>query len=186
MGLQSPSAPSVLPLALPLWSPRLSLMIGCICLYFGYVLVEMLKEQPYHAQVSKCFLASTVVLGFGICRWNGFLDRVVSVCTFLQFLFHFFCSCHSFCQEHLWVKNCEVGVWPLLSTRGCAYLLEVVSTGSIPPLLCILAKVINIESCFFCGVCNFLVAIPTSSFHSASYFYLFPDIMYFSSILSNT
>jgi hypothetical protein len=45
----------------------------------------------------------------------------------------FFCPCSSFGQEHFWVKNCEICGWPHPPTRDCAYLLEVVSTGSISP-----------------------------------------------------
>ena len=40
------------------------------------------------------------------------------------------------------LKNAEMGGWPHSSSGDCAYLLEVVSTGSISPLLGISAKVI--------------------------------------------
>jgi hypothetical protein len=65
MGLQSPSAPSVLPLALPLGSlgsAQWLAVSSCICI--GQVLVEPLREQPYQAPVSKCFLASAIVSRF--------------------------------------------------------------------------------------------------------------------------
>jgi hypothetical protein len=39
-----------------------------------------------------------------------------------------------------------MGGWPHPLTGGHAYLLEVVSKGSISPLLCISAKVIPVES----------------------------------------
>jgi hypothetical protein len=55
----------------------------------------------------------------------------------------FFCFYLSFGQEHFWVKNFEMCGWPHPSTGGHAYLLKVVSTGSISPLLGILAKVIS-------------------------------------------
>jgi hypothetical protein len=42
-----------------------------------------------------------------------------------------FCPCSSFAEEHFWVKNFEMGMWSHLLTGGRAYLLEVVSTGSI-------------------------------------------------------
>ena len=56
------------------------------------------------------------------------------------------CPFISFRQEQFWVKNFEMGGWPHPSTGGCDYLLEVVSTGSIFPLLGILANVIPIGS----------------------------------------
>ena len=58
----------------------------------------------------------------------------------------FVLSCLAFVKEHFWVKIFEIGGWPHLSTGGRAYLLEVVSTGSISPLLLILAKVISVGS----------------------------------------
>jgi hypothetical protein len=61
MGLQSPLAPSVLPLALPLGSPgsvRWLPMSICICI--GQALVEPLREQLYQAPISKGFLVSTI------------------------------------------------------------------------------------------------------------------------------
>ena len=51
-----------------------------------------------------------------------------------------FCPCSSFGQEHFWVKNFEMGGWPHPSTQGHAYLLEVVSTGSISPSMQISAN----------------------------------------------
>jgi hypothetical protein len=53
-----------------------------------------------------------------------------------------FCPCFSFGQEQFWIKIFEMIGWSHLSTGGCAYLLEVVTAGSISPLLHILAKVI--------------------------------------------
>ena len=61
-GLQSPSAPSVLPLALPLGLPgSVQWLAVNICICIGQVLVEPLREQPYQAPVSKHFLASAIV-----------------------------------------------------------------------------------------------------------------------------
>jgi hypothetical protein len=57
-----------------------------------------------------------------------------------------FCPCLSFGQEHFWFINFEMVGWPHSLTGGWAYLLEVVSTGSIFPSLCILAKVIPVGS----------------------------------------
>ena len=56
------------------------------------------------------------------------------------------CLCLSFAQEHFWVKNFELHGGEHSSTGGHAYLREVVSIGSLSPLLGILAKVISIGS----------------------------------------
>jgi hypothetical protein len=67
MGMQTPSAPSVLPLIPPLESPGsvqwLSVSI-CICL--SQVLTEPLRGQPYQAPVCKHILASAIMSGFGV------------------------------------------------------------------------------------------------------------------------
>ena len=53
-------------------------------------------------------------------------DRLsFSLCSILIF------PCSSFGQEHFWVKNFEMAMWPLPTTGSCVYLLEVVSAGSI-------------------------------------------------------
>jgi hypothetical protein len=68
MGLQTPSAPSVLPLTPPVGSlcsvRRLAASIQiCIC----QALVEPLGRELYQALVSKHFLTSAIVFGFGVC-----------------------------------------------------------------------------------------------------------------------
>ena len=81
---------------------------------------------------------------FGVCRHDGSPGGAVPRWPFLQSLFHFFfCPYSSFGQEHFWVKNLEMGGYPHPLTGGRAYLVEVVSTGSISPLLRISAKVIT-------------------------------------------
>jgi hypothetical protein len=85
MGLQSPSAPSVLPITLPLGSLDSIQWLGVIiCICTGQALVEPLREQPYQAPVSKCFLAPAIVSRSGVCRWDGSLGW-----PFLQSLFDF-------------------------------------------------------------------------------------------------
>ena len=67
MGLQSPSAPSVLPLALPFGCPgSVQWLAVSICICIGQVLIETLKKQPYQSPVSKNFLASAIVSEFGV------------------------------------------------------------------------------------------------------------------------
>ena len=67
MGLQTPSAPSVLsitPLLGSLCSAQWLAMSIRICL--GQNLAEPLRRQLYQAPVSKLFLASAIVSGFGV------------------------------------------------------------------------------------------------------------------------
>jgi hypothetical protein len=136
MGLQSPSAPLVLALALPLGSlGSVQWLAVSICLCISQVLAEPLREHPYQAPVSKCFLASTIVSGFGTCRWDGSLGGPVSVWYFLQSLLHFLfvwlffvwlvvylCPCLSLEQEQFWLNNFEMGGWTQPSTLACACL----------------------------------------------------------------
>ena len=70
MGLQIPSAPSVLSLILPLGEPMLSPMVGCEHLCICQALAESLRRQLYQAPVRKHFLASTIMSGFGDCIWD--------------------------------------------------------------------------------------------------------------------
>jgi hypothetical protein len=84
IGLQSPSAPSVLSLTPPLrtlcgvqWLARSILL--CIC----HILTEPLKRQLYQASVSKLFLASRIVSGFVNCIWDGSPGGEVSKWPFL-------------------------------------------------------------------------------------------------------
>ena len=42
------------------------------------MLIEPLRRQLYKTHVSKHFLASAIVWGFGVCRWDGSLGGVVS------------------------------------------------------------------------------------------------------------
>jgi hypothetical protein len=70
-----PSSSSSL-LALPLGSTGLVQWLAVsICICTGQVLVELLRDQPYQAPVSMCFLASAIVSGFGVCRWDGSLGE---------------------------------------------------------------------------------------------------------------
>ena len=87
MGLQSSSAPSVLPLDLPLGSPvTIQWLAVGICICIGQVLVEPLRGQLYQASVSKHFLTLTIVLGCGVCTWDVSLGGPVSGWSFLHFL----------------------------------------------------------------------------------------------------
>jgi hypothetical protein len=41
-----------------------------ICICIGQDLAEPLRRQLYQAPVSKHFLASAIVFGFGVSRWD--------------------------------------------------------------------------------------------------------------------
>jgi hypothetical protein len=87
MGLQTLSSPSILSL-----TPRLetlgSVQWLAMSLFICQALAESLRRQLYQAPVSKHFLASTIVSGFGNSIWNGSPGRAVSRWPFLQSLLH--------------------------------------------------------------------------------------------------
>jgi len=60
-----------------------------ICICISQVLAEPLRGQLYQAPISKHFLASAIVSGFGVSRWDGSLDGMISGRPFLQPLLHF-------------------------------------------------------------------------------------------------
>jgi hypothetical protein len=62
-----PSAPSVLSRTPPLGPP----CSVCIHIYISEALAEPLRRRPYQAPVSKHFLTSAIVSGFGGCIWDG-------------------------------------------------------------------------------------------------------------------
>jgi hypothetical protein len=86
--LQTPSVPSVLPLLFH-WGSRVpSDGWLCVCICIGQALAEPLRGQLYQAPVSKHFLTSATVSGFGVCRWDGSVGGAVSGSCFLQSLLH--------------------------------------------------------------------------------------------------
>ena len=74
MRLQTPSASPVLAQTLPLGS---LCSVQCLAVYIriciGPALEGPLRGQLYQAPVSKHFLASAIVSGFGVSRWDGSL-----------------------------------------------------------------------------------------------------------------
>jgi len=79
MGLQNPSAPSVLSLTPPLESScSVKGLAATILLCISRALTEPLRRHPYLAPVSKHFLASAIVTRFWGCIWYGSPDGVVS------------------------------------------------------------------------------------------------------------
>jgi hypothetical protein len=103
MELQSTAAPSVLPLTLPLGSLcSVRWLAASIHICIGQALAEFLRGQLYLAPVSKCFLTSTIVSGFGVCRWDRSVSGAISGWPFLDFLLHslslhFLCLYRQFC-----------------------------------------------------------------------------------------
>ena len=59
----------------------------CIC----KDVAEHLRRYLYQSTVSKHFLTSTIVSGFGVCMWDGSPGRAVSGWPFLQSLLHSLC-----------------------------------------------------------------------------------------------
>ena len=84
MGLQTPSAVSVLSLTTPLGTPSsvpcLAVSIPlCVC----QALADPLSRQLYQAPVSMHFLTATIVSAFGDCMWDGYPGGAVSGWSFL-------------------------------------------------------------------------------------------------------
>jgi len=86
-GLQTPSVPSGLSLIPPLESPySVQWLAASILICIRKVLTEPLRRHPYQASISKHFLASVIVTGFGGCIWDGSSGGAVSGWPFLQSL----------------------------------------------------------------------------------------------------
>jgi hypothetical protein len=115
-------SPQILPLSAleTLWKRRqnrykiqrpVSILI-CI----NKALEEPLRRQLYQAPVSKHFLASAIVTGFGVCVWDAYPQVGQSLDSLFFSLYSNHCPSVSFRQEKLWVKTFEKGLWPHLST----------------------------------------------------------------------
>jgi hypothetical protein len=79
--LQIPSASSVFSLffQFPLGTLcSVQLLAASLYLCIGQVLAEPIRIQPYQTPVSKHFLASTIVSGFGDSIWDGYTGGAVS------------------------------------------------------------------------------------------------------------
>ena len=101
MGLETPSAPSVLSLTPPLetlWSVQWLVVRTHLCICQD--LAESLRRQLYQAPVSMHFLASTIVSAFGEGIWDRAPGGAVSVWPLLQSLLHTFHR--SKCRDKVW------------------------------------------------------------------------------------
>jgi hypothetical protein len=109
-GLQTPSAPSVLSLTPPLGTlSSVQWLAVSICLCFCQALAGPLRRQSYQVSISKYFLASTIVSGFGVCIWDGSPGGVVSKWPFS------FSLCSTF---SLHISSLEYFVSPSKKDRG--------------------------------------------------------------------
>ena len=100
------------------------------------MLAELLRGQPYKSPISNCSMSSAIVPRFGVCSWDESLVGAVSRWPFLQSLILFFSFVPVFPLDRTILgKNFEMGGWSHPSTGGRAYLLEVVSSGSLSPLM---------------------------------------------------
>jgi hypothetical protein len=54
------------------------------------VVAELVRGQLYQAPVCKHFLASAIVLGYDVCKWDGSQGGAVSGWPFIQSLLQFF------------------------------------------------------------------------------------------------
>ena len=87
IGLQTPSAPSILPPTPPLGALcSIRWLAASILICIAQALAKPLRRQLYQAPVSKNFLASAIVTGFGGCIWDRSPGWAVFGWPFLQFL----------------------------------------------------------------------------------------------------
>jgi hypothetical protein len=130
----------------------------CIC----QDLAETLRRQLCQSPVSKNFVASAIVSGFGVCMWDGSLCWVVSGCPFLQSLLYS-CPCISFRQEQFWVK---IFIWvgrPTPQLGGMPN-LWIWFWQVLPPLCGVFQLMSSLWSpgdLLSWHIWNFLVATPT-------------------------
>jgi len=89
VGLQIPSAPSVISLTPPLGSLcSVQWLAVSLQLCISQALAEPLRRQLYQAPEVMHFLASAIVSGFGVCIWDGSPGGAVSGWPFLQSLLY--------------------------------------------------------------------------------------------------
>ena len=89
MGLQTPSAPSVLSLTPPLGNPVLSPVVGWehLPVYVSDSDIAS-QETTITSSCQQYFFPSAIVSGFCVCIWDGSPSRAVSGWPFLQSLLH--------------------------------------------------------------------------------------------------
>ena len=130
MGLQTPSAPSVLPLTPPVGTPHSVQWLAVnICLCICKALARPLRRQVHQAPFSKHFLISTIVLGlvtvYGMNPqvgqlWMAFpsvsVQHFVFIYTHESILFPFLRRIKAptlwpfFFLSFMWSLNCILGI----------------------------------------------------------------------------
>jgi hypothetical protein len=107
---KTPSSPSVLHLTPPFGSLcSVDSLAVSIHICISQDLAEPLRRQLYQAPVSKHFVASTIVSGFGFFLWDGSPDGADSWWPFLwSLLYSLSLYCISFRQQQFWVKILEM------------------------------------------------------------------------------
>ena len=116
MEMQTPSAPSILPLTLSLGSPSsVPRLAASICIWICKALAEPLRKHPYQTHDSKHFLASAILSVFGLWIQGGSPGGTVSGWPFLQSLLPVFPLERSNSGLKFW----EGWVAPSLNCKQC-------------------------------------------------------------------
>jgi hypothetical protein len=111
-------------------------MASCRYLYLSQSAADRASQRT--AILGSCLQAQHSITNSARV-WCLSMGWLVPGQPFLQSLLHF-CPWISFRHEQFSSKTLMVGWWPHSSTGGPVYVLEVVSSGSISPLLYILAS----------------------------------------------
>lgn len=117
--------------------PGISMMFGCEYLHLywsGAGRTPHERAIPGYCQQVLLGNSNSVRDLLSADGMDPWLGRHLDNLSF-SFCYIFFCPCPSFGQKHFWIKNFEMGRWSHPSIGGNYYLLEVVSTGFISPLL---------------------------------------------------
>ena len=77
-----------------------------------HALAEPLRGHLYQAPLTKHLLASAIVFGFDVYRWDGFLAGAVSGWPVFQSLLYTL-SLHFLLIGIFWVNIFEMGEWPI-------------------------------------------------------------------------
>ena len=100
MGLQFPSAPSILPLTLPYWSPTSVQWLAVnICICLSQLLVEPLRGQPCQSSVYTHNIASVLCQDLVGCACIGWIPSLARHWVAFLSVAALFCPCVYFRQE---------------------------------------------------------------------------------------
>ena len=119
MGLQTPSAPWVLSLA-PSLGTLCSVQWMAVSIHLGIcqALSGPLRRQLYQAPVSKHFLASTTVSGFGGCKGESVSNHTIHIYMLCVCVCVYICICMYVCMYvYIYVCVC-VCVYKVVVSKG--------------------------------------------------------------------